>query len=150
MFSHDTIRLYRRLLALGMLCACFAVLDFSPVNQTALAAGCIEDCLDTEEQCYDNCGDECSTSSSDCGSCIETCAIQFESCTFGKVMCSGGGGGGSYTPNCQVIFGVHWMGAERHEGYFQVCRTTVGNEECIKCPPGEVCEGGGYVGSGTC
>lgn len=151
MFSTDTIRLYQRLFALGVLCACFAVFDFPALTRTTFAAGCIEECMDAEAQCTDSCVDECSSSSTACGSCIESCAATFNSCTFGKVICAGSGGGTTYSPSCQVYFGTHVSGNDQHEGYFQVCTSAVGNQQCIKCPPNEVCQGGGYSGGlGTC
>lgn len=153
MFSQDRVRLYKRLLILGMLCACVAVFNSPAVTETTFAAGCIEECIDAEAQCYDNCADECNTSTSACGSCIQTCTSQFNSCTFGKVICAGSSGGGTtYTPSCEVHFGYHHTGnGNGHEGYFQVCTTTIGNQQCIKCPPTHTCEGDGYYGgSDTC
>lgn len=152
MCSPDTIRLYKRFLALGVLCACFAVVHSPAVTETVMAAGCIEECMSTEAQCYDNCADECSSTDSSCGSCISTCATQFNSCTMGKVICAGSSGGGNtYSPECEVYFGVHRSNGEEHEGYFQVCRSSVGGQQCIKCPVGETCAGDGYSGGlNTC
>ena len=146
MFSPDTVRLYQRFLALGILCACFVVVGSPTLTETAFSAGCIEQCMDTEAMCYDNCADECSSSDSACGGCVETCANQFNSCTWGKVICSGyGGGGTTYSPSCEVHFGTHNAGSpDQHYGYFEVCASQVGNERCMKCPPGESCSGNGY------
>lgn len=142
MCSPDTVRLCQRLLALGLLCACIAVFDSPVITGTTYAAGCIEECMDTEAQCNDNCAVECSTSETECGSCIETCASQFNSCTRGKVICAGSGGGTTYTPTCQVDYTAHcpvFNGVAdcnhetAHYGYTLTCNT-LGGGHCMACP----------------
>jgi hypothetical protein len=142
MFSPDMVLLYKRLAMLGMLCASLAFFASPTLTETAFAAGCIEECMNAEAQCYDNCVDECTTNETNCGSCVETCATQFNSCTFGKVMCSGSGGGMTYNPNCEVDYTPHCpiidgtadCNDERaHYGYTLRCNS-IGGTHCMACP----------------
>lgn len=150
MFSPYMVSLYKRLLALGMLCACLAAPP--TLTGTVFAAGCIEQCMDTEAQCSDNCADECSSSDTACGSCIETCATRFNSCTMGKVICAGSGGGTTYTPSCQTEYSnhcpvinsiTHCDDPSAHAGYYQLCNNAPGGGQCVTCPDHEYCTGSG-------
>jgi hypothetical protein len=146
MFSQDMCRMYRRLLALGLLSACLIVFSFSANVESVYAAPCFEDCEDNLASCMDNnCPDDCSTTDENCNSCIQACNAEYANCLGDAVFCNIGY---SYSPRCQVGYADHCPiingnvdcnHPSAHSGFYQICTRSYG--QCIACPGNERCEG---------
>jgi hypothetical protein len=149
MLTSPMRRLYRRLLALGFLCACLAAFSSSSIPETVLAARCLQDCEPYASMCYDACPDDCSDTDAACDSCMNSCTLQLQNCMRGAVYCSTGSV--NYNPRCQNYYADHcpWnstLGAydctspSAHSGNFQICET-IGGQQCVACAGGESCVG---------
>lgn len=104
MFSENMRAVYKRLLVLGLLCACLGVFGSEVVSENAYARICIEACYDRQKSCYDACAETCGTTDPNCNGCITTCDGRFYTCVSGSQTCNIGY---SYTPSCQVDYTLH-------------------------------------------
>lgn len=156
MFSKSMRAVYGRLLIFGLLSMCLFVFGYSDMseNVSATAAPCTQDCEANLNRCTDSCSTSCDEASTDteCDDCVIACYDRYFSCLSIAVSCNKAV---SYTPNCQVDFGDHCpldangnpdcSSPDVHQGYYQTCTTTVGNQPCVVCPNGEYCPGGGGI-----
>lgn len=145
MLSIEARGVYRRLLVLGLLVACLAVITSSPATRKVMAAACIQDCEAYEAQCRNDCAEDCSTSDAACSSCHMTCSDQFRRCMRMAVWCDSGP---VANERCGVFFDQHQdsYGNYLHQGYSQLC-PGLGGTQCWHCPPGEICHGTSSGGS---
>jgi hypothetical protein len=149
MHSENKHPVYRRLLWLRLLCVCLMVFGSSTITEKVFSAKCIQDCEPDLGACQDGCASACATSDAACASCLASCQTIYNQCLGYAVWCSGGGY--SYTPTCQVYYGAHcdpgpYPGAppscaNAHNGYYQVCNSGLGGQQCVACSPGEACVG---------
>jgi hypothetical protein len=154
MLSTHPSALYKRLLMLGLLCACLGVFGSDVFTEHAYARICIEACYDRQRSCYDACTDTCGTTDPNCNGCITTCDSLFYTCVSGSQTCNIGY---AYTPSCQVYYGGHCLPGPYpnappnctdpsvHNGYYEVCNYGPGGSQCVSCPDGEICTGSGDV-----
>jgi hypothetical protein len=143
MLSENVYAVYKRLLVLGVLSACLAVFGFSNMGESVYAvAPCIQDCEASVAMCDDSCATSCSDQDdATCNTCLANCVAPYNRCMAHAVSCSSGSL--SYTPACEVSYGIHCPiingtpactdndGA--HWGYLLTC-STVGGGSCVACP----------------
>lgn len=148
MHSENKHPVYRRLLLLRLLCVCLVVFGSSTITEKVFSAKCIQDCEPDLAGCQDGCASACATSDTACNSCLASCQTSYNQCLGYAVWCSGGGY--SYTPNCQVGYADHCpvingvtncADPSTHSGYYQLCNSGPGGQQCIACPFGESCVG---------
>jgi hypothetical protein len=141
MLSENMRAVYKRLLVLGLLCACLVVFGLSADTEGVFAANCVQDCENTVNMCDDNCAPQCSDlDDATCNACLASCASTFNSCMAHAVWCENGPVENEAT--CEVIYSAHCPiingtpdcndpGA--HNGYALICNT-MGGGHCIACP----------------
>lgn len=148
MLSENMRAIYRRLLVLGVLCACLAVFASSPAVEQVFAAECVQDCWSNEERCYENCNTSCQSSDASCESCIDSCRWQADWCNRHSIWCEEAP---VYNGRCDVQYGWHCPYdpntgggncnlAGSHQGYYMTCETLSGTP-CVSCPDQDVCWG---------
>lgn len=142
MFSKSTRAIYKKLSVLGLLSGCLLVFGSSNQVEPVFASVCYQVCEAERAMCDDNCRNACSTSDGSCVSCITQCSQYYNTCMGMAIYCVDGGGS-SYNPNCQVMFGGHrnLTTNETHSGYHQDCLHSITQLPCIACPPNEDCDG---------
>jgi hypothetical protein len=141
MLSEDMRAIYKRFFMLSLLSFCLIVLISWDRTDKVYAAGCIQDCEAYEAMCYDSCAADCNgIGDATCSSCMSACAAEFRSCAMHAEWC--GGGGTSYTPNCQIEWTDHCpiingvancSHPDAHSGYTLICNT-LGSGHCVACP----------------
>lgn len=154
MFSPDTLAVFKRLLILAVLSIGLVVFSSSVGDKTVYAAACLQDCMTSENYCYDSCLEFCDGDDDEaCNSCLSVCVSEFNSCARHSVWCEGAEV--SYTPTCQGSFVHHCPiinGApdcshpEAHWSYTLDCQT-IGGGHCLWCqhnPDYWDCGGGPY------
>lgn len=153
MASHKR-RIYKRLLALGLLSVCLVVFSFSPKFGSAYAtAPCVQECEEFQAMCQDGCKSSCSDTDPNCNNCVSDCDTQFWNCMGSAIWCSSYDY--SYTPDCTTDYANHCPVAQGspnpdcvggHAGYYQICHN-VGGGQCVSCPdhPNEYCQGSGGI-----
>ncbi len=148
------LSLFKRLLILGGLSCCLAVLGLSEKIEPVFAGVCYQVCDAERAMCDDNCMSSCSDTDEACNQCIYQCSSRYNRCMQTAIWCDNGGY--SYSPICVVEFGQHCplvggiadcLDPNTHNGYYQTCNAGPGGAPCVSCPQPHLygCPGAGSM-----